>query len=207
VTPALLRRAIADLAGCRALMPSAAELVRVEYLWDQANLSKAYQGGNSRLAPDDPFAWTDHLPAVVLLKVFLANEPKRSLKVLRLITAGQLAQSDRPPGDRPPVVDDRYMIYAIDARTPANLTRIKPQILADWARACSFRANGLGLSFGQGVIRATEGQLDQLRMRMAERAFQLDHDGQPARTFGDLFPAYIDALPAGITAGDLLAAP
>jgi len=207
VTPALLRHAIADLAGCRALMPSAAELIRVEYLWDRANLSKAYQWGNSRLAPDDPFAWTDHLPAIVSLKVFLANEPKRSLKVLRLITAGQLAQSDRPPGDRPPVVNDRYMIYAIDARTPANLTRIKPQILAGWARACSFRANGLGLSFAQGAIRAIEGQLDQLRMRMAERAFQLDHGGQPARTFGDLFPAYLDALPAGITAGDLLAAP
>ena len=46
--------------------------------------------------------------------------------------------------------------------------------------------------------------LDHYRLRMARRAYALDHAGRPAATYADLVPAYLDALPPGVGPGDPL---
>ena len=208
-TPDSLRRAVADLAACRALMSSASDLVRMGYLHVRADLGEPNGWHRSRLVPDHPMALLDHLPAAIWAKGFLLNEPKRSLKILRLITSGELAQCDRTSGPSALVVSPNFRIYAIDARTPPVLARIRPEDLVGWADASGLWGFGIGSKFAfcEESAQATEGLLDRLRLRVAERAFSLDHKGRSPRVYGDLFPTYLDALPTGVMAGDLLAAP
>ena len=136
----------------------------------------------------------------------MRNEPKRSLRVARLIVAGWLAQVDRPAASRPAVVAPEYRIYAIGAGTPPPLRRIRPEALAAWAEATACRGAIRGSNVGIGFVPAGD-PFDAFRLRLAERAYALDHAGQPAPTYGALVPAYLDALPEGITPGDPLATP
>ena len=51
------------------------------------------------------------------------------------------------------------------------------------------------------MIDAEVGILDNLRLRMAERAYQLDH-GRPPKTYSELLGPYLATLPEGIEPGD-----
>ena len=203
-----LRAAAGDLAACRSLQSSAGDAVRVEYFASRAALAEPARWVEWQVEVGDPRNWYYHLPGVICWGGhFLRNEPKRSLKILRLITAGQLAQFDRPAADRPRVVDPRYLIYAIGPATPPSLTRIRPETLAAWAEASGCHGVLLDMNFNLGFLSGTGNLLDELRLRVAERLYTLDHAGQFAPTYGDLMPTYIDVLPEGIAPGDALAAP
>ena len=124
-----------------------------------------------------------------------------------MITAGQLAQLDRPADERPRIISPRYLIFDIDAATPPALARIAPLDLAAWADASGCNNEVPQIDFFLGSIQAGRTAFDSLRLELAERAYSLDHGGDPARSFGDLVPAYLDTLPAGVTASDILVAP
>ncbi len=207
LTPDLIRRAVADLAECRTLRTSTTDVLRVEYFANRAALGDPSQWGRWEVDPSDPNAWYNHFPGFLGAKAFLRNEPKRSLKIYRLITAGQLAQAERPAADRPRVVVPQYPIYAIDAATPPPLRRIKPEDLAAWADASGCRGVVGGANFNSGLIQGNANLLDTLRLRVAEPGYALDHGGQLPPTHGDLLGAYLDALPAGIAPEDRLVAP
>ena len=213
MTPELLRGAIADLKACRALESPDSAMIRVEYFaardllgdytaWEHGQQHQGEQPGTNR---ED--LWLNHFPAFLAVKYFWDNEPKRSRRVLRLITLGQLAQCDRPAADRPAVVSPEYLIYALDPTTPPPLNRIRPEQLAVWADAPGYRDVNREPGWALAMNATRRNQLDTLRLRLAERAYALDHVEQPPTTYGDLLSTYIDALPPGIAPGDTLAAP
>ncbi len=203
----LLRGAVADLGQCRQLAATTGEIARAEYFAERWVLANAGTWLRWDRDPAEPKAWYHKFPPAILGRTFLRNEPKRSLKILRLVTAGILAQADRPRGERPALVSPRAMVYALDATTPPGLTRISPEALVAWvdASGCSPLLADYGTFMGW--VDAGASQLDRLRVHMAKRAYQLDHAGQPAPTYGALVPTYIDALPAGFGPSDPLAAP
>lgn len=206
MTPGLLRRAIADVEACAAMTSPASEMVRAQYFETRASLTLPEVWDNSvDWGPYSNADWTNHVGVIRTSRQFLQREPERSGRVLRLIVAGYLAQCDRPPAARPRLLFPESMIYDHDARTPAAVRSISPEELIDWAKnsvigaISDFNARTLGL------IDAEPGTFDRFRVRMAERAYQLDH-GKPPRTYGDLLGPYLQALPEGLEPGDPTAA-
>lgn len=118
-----------------------------------------------------------------------------------------LAQIERPVAERPPIVAPGHMIFAIDAATPAPLTRITPARLAAWADASGAHDAYRDVDWSLGRIQAAVDQVDQLAVAIAARAHRLDHAGQAPETYGDLLGPYLDALPAGLAADDVFIAP
>jgi len=202
VTSAMLRRAIGDVEACRDMTSAASETIRGEYFVSRDALSdlrrwRKYEIDDST----DPYTWYNQIPPVWAARQFLKREPERSLRVLRLIVAGHLAQADRPPALRPRLLFPKFMIYDHDARTPPAVRALSAAALDSWARDSGMK--GLGYSFRvvQPIIDAELGTLDTMRLRMAERAYQLDH-GRPPGTYAELLGAYLKDLPQGIEPGD-----
>jgi hypothetical protein len=202
VTPDLLRRAIADVEACAAMTSPASEMIRAEYFSARAALKLPELWVN--LVDSGPYSrtdWTNHVTGVRWVRRFLRREPERTARVLRLIAAGYLAQSDRPPSLRPRLLFPEFMIYDHDPLTPAAVRSISPEDLNAWAKASVMGALG---SFGntvQALVDAEPGTFDRLRIRMAERAFEIER-GRPARTYGDLLGPYLRALPPGFEPED-----
>ena len=203
-TADLLRQARGDLADCQGLRTTSLDVIRAEYFAARAQFDDPWAQEDREVDPSHPRNWQNHFPGFLALRSFLRNEPERSRRILRLITSGLLAQSTRPVADRPRLVVPGLMIYAIDAATPPALARITPQSLAAWAEVSACHGLLAELDFFLGRIQAGQNQLDELRLLVAERSYELDHAGQQAPTYGALVPAYLDTLPAGSVADDPL---
>lgn len=204
VAPAMLRRAVADLEECRRMTPPMSEMVRCDYFTVRSNLEWAEAWGKlHHRGPEDDRRWLVDAPIVYKARDFLNREPERSLRVLNLVVAGELAQCDRPFPDRPGLISKQYPIYAIDPRTPPAVAAIEPEALESWADRSMFSAlwNASGGSMSR--IASDPGILDSLLLQMAERAFEAEH-GRPAKAYGELVGPYLKALPEGIGADDLI---
>jgi hypothetical protein len=202
VTPELLRRAIADVEACAAMTSPASEMVRAEYFVYRAAVNTPEHW--SKLSDSGPYAdseWYNQVSGLRWAQRFLRNEPKRSHRVLRLITAGYLAQCDRPGPLRPNLMFPQFMIYDQNSTTPAVVRSITPEDLNAWAKDSVMYPLANSSSHFQGLIDAEPGTFDSFRIRMAERAFEIDH-GKPPRTYGELLGVYLKALPEGIEPGD-----
>ena len=99
MTPELLRRAIDDVEACRAMTSPASEMVRAEYFSTRDTVNDTDHWVN--LSDSGPYSKTDWINqfgvGLVEVRRFVRHDPERSARVLRLITAGYLAQCDRPP--------------------------------------------------------------------------------------------------------------
>ena len=203
LTADLVRRAIRDLIACRPLVTTPGDVVRHEYIVGRARLADpAYWTNGWDGARTDPASvWYNHVVGVPELVRFWKNEPKRSLKVYRLITTGFLAQCDRPPGTGPRLLVPDFAIFAVDPSTPPAVARIKPEALVAWAEASGVRGVVSNYAWGMSAVTTSQGRLDELLLIVARRAFALDHGGRPPATYADLFPGYLDALPPSHRAG------
>ena len=209
LSPELLRQAVEDLKACRGLRTTTSDLIRMEYFVTRAELEQMTANEFTRLGSDSP-EWLNGWPPVSWVARFARDEPRSSLKVFRLITAGRLAQADRPYLDRPLLISSPYLIYDVDASTPPQLAQIAPGTLAGWADSSNCRIvliRNNWNQFLQASALAGADRLDSSQLRLAERAYKLDHGGRPAQVYGELVPAYLDALPPTIEPGDPLAAP
>ena len=202
VTPGLLRQAIADVEACAAMTSPASEMVRVEYFVYRA----AVNGPElwSKFSDSGPYCtseWYNHVTGIRWAQRFLRHEPERSHRVLRLITAGYLAQCDRPPPLRPRLMFPPFMIYDQNSTTPAAVRSITPEDLNAWAKDSVMDSLANSSSHLQPLIDAEPGTFDGLRIKMAERAFEIDH-GKPPKTYGELLGPYLKSLPEGLEPGD-----
>ncbi len=190
-------RAVRDLVACRPLVTTPVDVVRYEYVVGRARLADPlyWTNGWGGQRTDPASLWYNHVVGVPELVRFWKNEPKRSLKVFRLLTAGFLAQCDRPAGTRPPLLSPELGIFALDSTTPPAVARIKPEDLAAWAGASGARGFVSNYSWGVNSVAANQGRLDELLLIVTRRAFALDHEGRAAQTYGELVPAYLDTLP------------
>ncbi len=134
---------------------------------------------------------------------FLFREPERSHRINRLITAGILAQCDRPRAVRPKLAGDSpYLIYDIGAATPPAIASLTPEELTAWADRSAYRSfRNVALGNLLSRVDFERGLFDDLILQMAQRAYRIDH-GKPASTFGDLLGSYLEALPDGFEPGD-----
>jgi len=206
VTSAMLRRAIADVEECEAMTPPASVMIYSEYFWARDALADPTRWAQYDIEKmDDSETWYNHIAPVLASRHFLLREPERSQRVLRLIVAGHLAQCDRPRALRPKLRFDDFMIYGIDAKTPPAVRSLTPEELHTWAENSAMKGLGYSLRFLQAQIDAERGILETLRVRMAERAYLLDH-GRPPRTYADLLGPYLKTLPEGIEPGDAVSA-
>ena len=200
VTPALLKRALADLETARAMTPPPSEMVRSHYFASNAILSDPVSWANVPWPQFDANSpWQHQLRALAPALNFLWREPERTLRVLRLVTANQLAQVDRPRGERSALLSTKHAIFAADPKSPGPIT---PEELAAWADRSAYVMLTENQTFIQGKVEAEAGQFDGLLVLGAERAFELEH-GRPARTYGELLGPYLKRLPEGIEPGDL----
>ncbi len=206
-TSALLRQAIRDIEVCQAMTPPKSTMIRVEYYvirdaLDHPSDWKRYGIDESNLET----YWYMNLTGVSATRLFLLREPERSHRVNRLITAGLLAQIDRPRWARPKLFSEQYMLYENDDRTPWQLRSIGPEALSGWADHSAVRFLMPGYSSAIARLDFEPGIFDHWRLQMAERAYQIDH-GQPAKTYADLIGSYLAELPEGMEPGDALSAP
>ncbi len=201
MTPALLGAAGADLASCRELMPALSDVVRAGYPATLDTLGRPDQWrsdleSNSRLS-SGLGGWNRPLTAV---QNWLRNEPKRSQRVFRLLTAHHLAHLDRPAGDRPRLVSPRYMIFKPDASTPPSLAAIKPSRLAKWANASGCRTELADLGSLLDSAQNSRTLLDSLRLDLVAGSPPLDPARATVRRQRDRgfrpFKAVSQAVPA-----------
>ena len=131
MTPELLRQAIGDVEACRAMTSPTSETVRAEYFSarDAVNDTDHWL----KLSDTGPYSnvnWYNQFDAGRWAHRFLRREPERSARVLRLITAGYLAQCDRPRRSPRsfPRIDDLRPRRADAGGGPGDLSR-GPRIL------------------------------------------------------------------------------
>ena len=207
VNQALFRRAIGDLETCQEMTSPPSEMVRVEYFSCRDILNRPEEWKRFDVeGPEGEGNWYNQIPVLSGARRFLLREPERSLRVFNLITAGLLAQCDRPRFNRPKVSSTRYMIYDLDSRTPPGVGSLTPEELTAWADRSALST--LMSPFNPILSRAESEPaiFDTLRLRMAERAFEIEK-GRPASTYGDLVGPYLKALPDGIEPTDSINAP
>jgi hypothetical protein len=202
-TPSLLRRALGDLEECAAMTEPISTMLRAEYFTWRASLERPElwkKWGLER--SDDDGIWYHQYSFVRPTERFFQHEPERSIRVFRLITAGLLAQCDRPPSVRPTWFSARHMIYNVDSQTPTAVASISPAELMAWADKSLL---GVVSSASAQVIARLEGErgiFDGLRIAMAERAYELER-GKPPATYRDLLGAYLKELPEGFDPDDV----
>jgi hypothetical protein len=207
VTPAMLRRAISDLEESAAMTSPMSEMVRSEYFASRSILSQPGKWKKWGLdGSDDDEFWYRQFSFVRPTERFFQYEPERSLRVLRLITAGFLAQCDRPAADRPQLFSSQHLVYDLDARTPPAVASISPKELVAWADKSSLRMLTFPGTRAILRIQVEPGIFDALRLATAERAFEIEHGKLPA-TYQDLIGDYLKALPEGIEPGEAVSAP
>jgi hypothetical protein len=202
MTVDLLRRAIADVETCRAMTSPASEMIRAEYYSaiDTVNNTEIW----IKLGDSGPYStteWTNHIAGVRWARRFLRREPERSARVLRLVTAGYLAQCDRPKALRPKLLFPDSMIYDHDARTPTAVRSITPEDLEAWFKDSVLTDLTPFHNMIQANLDAEPGTFDQLRLKMATKAFEIEHR-RPPKTYGELLGPYLNALPDEIEPQD-----
>lgn len=204
MTAELLRRAIGDVEACRAMTSPASEMVRAEYFsaLDAVNdLDRWWQLSDT--GPYSNVNWYNQFGAGRWAHRFLRREPERSTRVLRLITAGYLAQCDQPTALRPRMPFPQNMIYDHDARTPPAVRSVTPERLDAWAKSSVVEAlNPFGSNI-QALVDAEPRTFDQIALKMAERAFTIER-GRPPKSYGELIGPYLKSLPEGVEPGSLV---
>jgi hypothetical protein len=202
-----LRHAMQDVADAVALTPPFSDVVRAEYFSVRAQLEESPLDRlpDEQMDGIDTTVWYSHITPARWAVQFWKHEPERSRRLLRLITAGCLAQCDRPPGERARLVDPNFMIYAQDPATPPALRSLSPQELRAWLDTSVLR-----YIYPAGNISSRTDRepfiLANLRLDMAERWYRLDHGTSP-KSYGVLVGKYIDAWPETISPGDPVAPP
>jgi hypothetical protein len=200
VSAPMLRRAMTDLGACAAMTPPASDIIRTEYFGTRDALSQPARWTEWEIE-DNMTAWYNHVPWVLTAKHFLRREPERSLRVLRLIVAGHLAQCDRPPAARPKLVSSEFMIYAHDPATPPSVRALSPEQLEDWAKSSTL---AVFKPFLRDVFADSErATLRMMQLEAAERCYRVEH-GKPPKTLGALLGSYLTALPDGLEPADSL---
>ena len=201
----LLRRALADVQAITALTPPLSDLLKSEYLQALATLDDPPPPLVAAVRDDFLMAgggaWYRFLPPYWHAAWFLAHEPARSRRLVRLVYANWLAHCDEPPARRPPWVSSpRLDLFAAGGPpSPRDLLR---------------RVEAPGLA-GRVLQRwgPLEADFDDERSRqaalviaLAEQLYIRDR-GEPPDSPEALVGPYLPALPDGYAAPALPAGP
>jgi len=204
VDAAMLRRALSEVIAIDALTAPRSDSVKMHYLtlageMDDPGLiddvllsSKAY---------GEPGDWCEQLPIpdrakvpIQAARVIAADDRERSLRVARLMTANWLAQVDKPPARRAPMVHSEPPVYGDDPASPGVL---RPEKLAGWLDSSLIAGRFFrGLEkFGVDIDRERPRQA-RLVVHLADQLYRREH-GAPPPSPAALVGPYLKALPEG----------
>jgi hypothetical protein len=215
-TPALLRRALADVVACEAMTPSESYTLKAEYLNAEELLTGRYNRGNQ--APPPWLRSLESMRAIQSLGIVLSpeqmqsllaawrswrREPERSRRVLRLVTANWLAYYDLPPDQRPsadPNVSS-WDLYPWGLSAPAQARALSPEALALWLETAHDVQAILRLFNWRGIrIQELTGDRD-LVIRLASELYRRDRGSDPP-TPEALVGPYLQRLPPELPEGE-----
>ena len=133
MTAPLLRRAIADVEAMSDLFPRPSDILRRDYPRVLAEIDSPELPGPSRVPAPGTVAAA--VPTVARFRMpeplrplarrvdwWLAGEPSRSRRLVRLLYANWLAQADRPADRRSRVVSESPLVFDTDPGTTPPLT-------------------------------------------------------------------------------------
>jgi len=203
VDAALLRRALGEVIAIDAMTAPQSDTVKNHYLIladamvdpdliEEVLVMNMYQ---------DSVDWSQQLPVpraaqkpIQAARVILADDRERSLRVARLMTANWLAQVDKPPSRRAPLVRPDPPIYESDPGTPAAL---RPEKLASWLDSSLFASRFFRAyqKYAPNIDRERSRQA-RLVVHLADQLHRRDHGG-PAPSPAALVGPYLKELPEG----------
>ncbi len=209
-TPALLRRALDDVAQCEALAPSEQDSLKAGYLHANELLEQPANPG--RTVPLNRFARfydpdftlnPEQIQALWDWWRFWRREPERSKRVIRLLTANWLAYHDLPPGSRPK--PDRrvasFDIYSLGPESPPQARALSPVALDAWFDTAYDAQQVLEFVDASGVRVLERAQDGELLILLAEELYRRDHGTDPPTTEALVGP-YLKSLPDHLRADD-----
>jgi hypothetical protein len=201
-TGSRLKMAVGDLLICQSMTPPLSTMVQADYFETRLFLNRVENWQMQRMdRPGSEADWTNHVPLVPALRHFLRGEPRRSLRIHRLLTAGLLAQIDKERTSRPPLASKQLPIFTIDVDTPTALQSLSPERLEELALSGPAFLNSNGFPFVMVRLDFEQSLFEGLRVRLAEKAYALEK-GHPPKLYGDLVPAYLESLPEGFSEKD-----
>jgi hypothetical protein len=198
VSSDLLRRAIRDVQALDNMTPTNSETFMWDYLDLDARLAAVDRGELTLPGSDAAAAETPETLRDRRIRRFLAHEPERSRRVLRLIFANWLAECDRLPRDRPVSVTSSPDLFA-DPKAGPWAGAIGPKSLQQWLATCELaklKLPDFGACDATFQERATRARLI---LHLAEQAYQRDRKQAPSSP-DDLIGLYLDHLPPGLDA-------
>jgi hypothetical protein len=180
-----------------------------------------------RWPPPGGPSWLDHLTLAISpwhyrryqeLRIKACNDLERSRRVLQLVFANWLPQTDRPASQRSPVaIASPTLFYAADPSVPSSARALPPEALAralDHSVLARYAVRGSipgqeGKSFlhskklweGDGDLAREGRRRAALIIRLAAELFQREHGRDPAQA-GELLGRDLASLPEGIKSYD-----
>jgi hypothetical protein len=206
----LLCNALDDVLEINAMTAPTSEAVRIEYLSMMQTMTDPNQMLSHFLEDVSPgrgvniaasTLWYNHLPGRWGIAWFVQHEPERSRRLVRLAFANWLAQCDKPPGLRPPMVgtaaEPQMLFDAVPDGTPA--AALPPSALAVRMESTPL-VNQMILSYANfakstdrhRAVRAS------LVITLASQWYARDH-GEPPESPEVLVGRYLNQLPDGAT--------
>ena len=202
-TPALLRRAIDDVAACEALAPSEQDSLKAGYLAASELLDSPINPGHEvplvrfkqfwhpeyQLNPEQIQALWDGWR-------FFRREPERSQRLIRLITANRLAYLDLPADIRPkpdPEVAS-FDFYRFGPPAPPPARALSPEALDRWFDTAYDAQKILGLIDASGIQTVEQADHLDFLVLLGTELYHRDHGIDPP-TPETLVGPYLKSLP------------
>ncbi len=214
MTPALLRRALDAAIDDDKLTGPLSDTLKLEYMvfrktYDDPDLVWKCLNDENVMA-SGPSDWLARNMSLFSAAKSFKKEPERSLRVIRLIYANQLAVVDLPPDRRPtaacslpnltprsatptPLMD----LYTLDDSTPRAARALSPEQILRWYRTTLYAVR-LTPALGT-IIKAVDAERvtqANLLIALANRLYELER-GNPPSTAEELVGPYLKALPEG----------
>ena len=205
----LLRRALDEVIAIDATTVPLSDVLKMEYLVFRNSLEDPLLIDDLLLQRDQGEAtdWCQDLPVsaatkkpIMAARLILTDDRKRSLRVVRLMTANWLSQVDKPPSRRSKLVHRDPPVYDVDPAAPAAWNPLEPEALARWLdstmlarRIYSFQARYAPNADRERVRQA------KLVVHLADQLYRREH-GQAPPSPRALVGPYLKSLPEGFDA-------
>jgi hypothetical protein len=202
----LLREALDQVVAIDAMTPPNSYAMKLEYLvlsraLDDPDLpSKLLLFGTPRHQQSPLDRWAPWLArGEERSRAVARNEPERSRRVLRLISANWLAYCDLPKEWRPRVVDETLLLSEPDPSATFAARALPPAEVVRWYESTIYaRAMFVDPDWrkgGQAAIDRERALQAELTLFLAEQLYRRDHGGQGPPDRSSLVGPYLQRLP------------